>query len=249
MTALALNSSGSLFVAGQFLTAGSLTANHVAAWDGARWFTLGTGLDDAATAIAVRGDELFAGGPFTEAGRNVSWHFGRWSYLNLPPSISLVSPGVGQTFIVPTNLVIQASVQDFAGVVTQVVFYAGTTKLGTLTNAPYNLTWTNVPIGVYSLSAQATDNDGAFTVSSPVVIVVTSNRPPVVTLLTPTNGAAFFVPFNLAINANAFDLDGTVAVVIFYAGTNLLAAVTNAPYGLVWTNPPPGTYLAQRHRH
>ena len=243
VAALTVNSSGSLFVSGQFTTAGGLTANHVAAWDGARWYTLGTGLDGPATAIAVRSGELFLGGPFTEAGRHVSWHFGRWSYMNLPPSISLVSPGVGQTFIVPTNLVLQTSVQDFAGVVTQVVFYAGTSKLGTLTNAPYNLTWTNVPIGVYSLSAQATDNGGASTVSSPVVIVVTSNRPPVVTLLTPTNGAAFFVPFNLAINASAFDLDGTVAEVDLYAGTNLLAALTNTPYALVWTNPPPGTYL------
>jgi hypothetical protein len=76
-----------------------------------------------------------------------------------------------------------------------------------------------------------------------VVIVVTSNRPPVVSLLTPTNGAAFFVPFNLAITASAFDLDGTVTEVDFNAGTNLLTSFTNAPYGLVWTNPPPGTYL------
>ena len=130
------------------------------------------------------------------------------------------------------------------------------------------LTWSNAPAGSYRLTALATDNGGATGVSSPVQITVLStqtNVPPVVRIASPPNGSVFRAPLNLPIFAFAADPDGAVASVEFFAGTNSLglgqpvAAVppslppgpvqppilifepTNY-WGLVWTNPPPGTY-------
>jgi hypothetical protein len=130
------------------------------------------------------------------------------------------------------------------------------------------LTWSNAPAGSYRLTALATDNGGATGVSSPVQITVLStqtNVPPVVRIASPPNGSVFRAPLNLPIFAFAADPDGSVASVEFFAGTNSLglgqpvAAVppslppgpvqppilifepTNY-WGLVWTNPPPGTY-------
>src|SRR5690349_11381799 len=54
----------------------------------------------------------------------------------------------------------------------KVDFYQGTTLLGTDTTSPYTIAWTNVPVGVYSLTAKATDDNGAVTVSSAVTVNV-----------------------------------------------------------------------------
>jgi chitinase len=53
-----------------------------------------------------------------------------------------------------------------------VQFYQGTTLLGSDTSSPYSFTWANVPAGSYSLTARATDNGGATTISLPVAITV-----------------------------------------------------------------------------
>jgi chitinase len=71
--------------------------------------------------------------------------------------------------------------------VTRVDFFAGGTPLGDDSTAPYEVTWTNVPAGGYSLTAIATDNAGATSTSAPVNITVT---PAAAAPLAPTNLAA-----------------------------------------------------------
>ena len=56
----------------------------------------------------------------------------------------------------------------------KVDFYQGATLLGTDTVAPYSYAWGSVAAGSYSLTAKATDNDGAATTSSTVNITVKS---------------------------------------------------------------------------
>jgi hypothetical protein len=56
--------------------------------------------------------------------------------------------------------------------VSQVQFFQGTNNLGVLTNAPYNLVWSNVPAGNYSLTAVTLGNDGFSTTSSTVNVLV-----------------------------------------------------------------------------
>ncbi len=59
------------------------------------------------------------------------------------------------------------------------------------------------------------------------VTVATPNLPPTVAIISPTNGTPYFAPANFAIQATAFDMDGSVARVQFFNGLNLLGMGTN----------------------
>jgi hypothetical protein len=77
-----------------------------------------------------------------------------------------------------------------------------------------------------------------------------TNRPPLVRLDSPPNGAFFLAPADIRLVAVASDPDGFVARVAFFAGTNLLGLTTNNPVStnpmnpsqFVWSNVPPGFY-------
>jgi len=162
----------------------------------------------------------------------------------VPPTVSLTSPSNGATFTAPATVALSATAGDSDGTVTKVDFYAGTTLLGTKTSSPYNLTWSSVPAGSYSLTAVATDNDGLTTTSSAVAITVNaaSNNPPTVSITAPANNASFSAPASIAITASASDSDGTVSKVDFYNGTTLLGTKTSSPYTFTWNNVAAGTY-------
>jgi hypothetical protein len=59
---------------------------------------------------------------------------------------------------------------DTDGTIAQVEFFHGTTLIGTGTAAPSRVLWNGVPAGSYSLTASATDNQGAVTRSDPRVL-------------------------------------------------------------------------------
>jgi subtilisin family serine protease len=89
-----------------------------------------------------------------------------------PPTVSLTSPTEGQVFSVPANITLAADASDSDGTVAQVAFYANGDLVGMDTTEPYSVVWTNAPAGSHTLTAIATDNDGATTTSSPVHITV-----------------------------------------------------------------------------
>jgi hypothetical protein len=57
-----------LVVGGSFVTAGGVTVNHVAMWDGASWRDIGGGVNGAVESLAVFNTQLIVGGNFTAAG-------------------------------------------------------------------------------------------------------------------------------------------------------------------------------------
>jgi hypothetical protein len=201
-----------------------------------------------------------------------------------PPEVSIIIPTNGESFVAPADILILAAAQDPDGFVETVEFFAGTNSLGIVTNNPivldppetvapgpivyplfpFHLLWTNVPPGAYTLTAVATDNNGLMGTSAPVNITVATNVPPptnippIVKIETPTNGAMFYSNADVQICASALDVDGTVTIVQFYAGTNSIGIVTNYPiivpadpevglppdrlFCLTWSNAPPGGY-------
>jgi chitinase/chitodextrinase len=90
---------------------------------------------------------------------------------NPAPTTSITSPANGATFTAPASITINATASD-NGSVAKVDFYNGTTLLGTDTSSPYSFSWTNVAAGTYSLTTQATDNQGAVGTSGIVSITV-----------------------------------------------------------------------------
>ena len=98
----------------------------------------------------------------------------RWTSpgINTFPSVQVTSPADGANFTAPATIGLGATASDLDGSVTQVAFYAGSSLIGTDTTSPFTASWTNVPVGNYSLTALATDNAGASTTSGAVTVHV-----------------------------------------------------------------------------
>ena len=201
---------------------------------------------------------------------------------NLPPSVTIISPQDGAVFYTPTNILILAKASDPDGSVTNVEFFAGAEDLGPgtpvvldppgvngVTGLVYLFNWLNPSPGDYPLTAVATDNGGASTTSAAVNITVLqgppTNIPPVVRIISPANGSVFRSPINIPLFAFAYDPDGFVTSVEFFAGATSLGfghPVTAVPpplppgpvqppilivvptnyWELTWSNAPVGNY-------
>jgi hypothetical protein len=102
---------------------------------------------------------------------------------NSPPSVRIALPEPGATFIAPADvLLVAVAVDPEDGKEIKVEFFEGTNSLGFGTFNPtrcaeiwcgnFVLGWSNVPPGSYYLRAEATDSQGAVSVSAPVQIIV-----------------------------------------------------------------------------
>ena len=164
---------------------------------------------------------------------------------NDPPTVVLTTPVTGATFTAPATIALAASATDEDGTVTRVDFYAGASLLASDTAAPFEFVWSNVPAGSYAISARATDDDGAVTTSAIASITVEAppaNTPPSITLTSPSDGATFTAPAAVTLTVSAFDSDGTITRVEFFAGATLLATTTADPHRFRWENIPAGAY-------
>jgi hypothetical protein len=103
---------------------------------------------------------------------NVTLQAATLSGGNAPPSAFIATPTNRTALIAPASVTLHAEASDVDGTIAKVEFYQGTTKIGQVTNSPYNLLWTNVPVGNYSLTVRATDNQNATFISSPVNLYV-----------------------------------------------------------------------------
>ncbi len=152
---------------------------------------------------------------------------------NTPPTVSLTSPSDGDTsFLAPASITLTASASDLDGSITAVVFRQGATLLATV-QAPnaFTYAWKSVGAGTYSLTAEATDDKGAKTISSPITVTVKQppNAPPVVSISQPHNGATFSTDAAVKVIAKAAD-DGGIEKVDFYVDNRYTSTQRVAPY-------------------
>jgi hypothetical protein len=210
-----------------------------------------------------------------------------YNYTNVPPGVSLVSPTNGSSFLSRPNIVLAATASDSNGWVTTVQFLANASSIGVVSNSPFGAShplmmresrgsvlpmrpgarlnhfqfvWTDVPPGLYTLTAVATDNAGLQTTSAAVDIEVTTNLPtPNVRIINPVNGADFPDQAPINLYAAAGETNGVVDTVEFFANGASLGTATNylageplgqvplrlqwLPYHLHWTNAAIGSNL------
>jgi hypothetical protein len=77
---------GKLLVAGgEFITAGGVNVNRIAAWDGNSWKPLGSGLNSYVNSLTIYNGELIAGGWFNSAGGIDANFIARWDGSNWQP--------------------------------------------------------------------------------------------------------------------------------------------------------------------
>jgi hypothetical protein len=111
---------------------------------------------------------------------------------NLPvPQVRIINPAKGAEFPDQAPIHLYAAAGETNGVVDTVEFFSNGNSLGTASNylaaepvgqvpfrlqwLPYNLSWTDAPVGSNTLTAVATDNNGTKATSAPVNINVTTN--------------------------------------------------------------------------
>ncbi|MBL9152942.1 MAG: DNRLRE domain-containing protein [Verrucomicrobiales bacterium] len=109
--------------------------------------------------------------------------------LTTPPSVAITSPAVNATILSGTDIAIAVDASDTDGDVVKVEYFAGATKLGQTTTAPHAFVWTGAPIGGHVLTAKATDNMTATTISEPVSVEVVVNQAPTISLTAPADDA------------------------------------------------------------
>ncbi len=94
-----------LYAGGEFNTAGGVTVNFIARWNGTEWSALsgpsGTGVNDVVRTLVVHddggGEALYVGGSFTTAGgidvnRIAKWDGAEWSALSGPSGTGMSGP-------------------------------------------------------------------------------------------------------------------------------------------------------------
>lgn len=91
---------------------------------------------------------------------------------NTPPTVALTSPAPQSVVTAGLPTTVAASASDANGTVAVVDFFAGSVKLGSDNSAPFSIEWIPTGTGQRQLTARATDNRGAYTVSSPVSVTV-----------------------------------------------------------------------------
>lgn len=93
------------------------------------------------------------------------------------PIVSILNPTNRTTVVASGTVTLLAVAADVDGSIVKVEYFAGTTSLGTATNSPYSVKLGGLAPGTYTLTAQATDNEGLITTSSPVTLTVTPALP------------------------------------------------------------------------
>jgi RHS repeat-associated protein len=162
-----------------------------------------------------------------------------------PPTVSLTSPTNGATFQAPATISLAATATAASGAsITGVQFYNGAAFLGADSSPPYTFSWTNVPVGTYTLTALAIDTANGTATSAPVSItVVPAHTPPTVSITSPTSGS-LLQSGSVTITASATAFDGAnITHVDFYDSSASLGSVASAPYSFAWTNVPSGPHF------
>lgn len=148
--------------------------------------------------------------------------------VNPPPNVMITVPSDGETFTAPANITITADASDQNGFVTEVSFYNGPTLLGTDTTEPYSFDWAGVPMGNYTLTAVAKDDEDATRASAPRGISVL-----------PFEGGVPLTIYNPSFEEPALS-DGDLAEGPGTIGGWVFSGTPNTYVGIF--NPPTGSY-------
>ena len=112
---------------------------------------------------------------------------------NVVPTVSLSAPANGTTVTTGATVIVSASASDSDGTVTLVQFLEDATVIGNDSVAPYSVFWVPAGTGPRTLTARATDNGLATTVSAAVNVTVQGAGggdvvAPIAALTAPTQG-------------------------------------------------------------
>lgn len=166
----------------------------------------------------------------------------------IPPLISILTPGSGQSFTGATATVIfTADAVDRQGPVVEVGWDILNLASGVIVHdstfgAPWAFTNSFAP-GTYKATATALNLAALTTVTNVTFqVILPAVIPPVVTMTGPTNGLTLTTPGSLVLQVTATDADGTIQSVQFYQDGTLIGTDVTFPYSLAVSGLAQGTY-------
>lgn len=171
---------------------------------------------------------------------------------NVFPSVSITSPATYAQFTEGDTISITADAADADGIVTKVDFYNGTTLLGTDTTIPFSLDWKNLPVGSFSLTANAIDNKGTVNVSAIVTMSVIEKvieEDPIQVVLpqpiivTPIDNQEFPIGAIVQVLVMFQGSEEPVEKVEYYSGNDLIGSSSISPFSFTWQNPASGKHI------
>ncbi len=96
--------------------------------------------------------------------------------------------------------------------------------------------------GVYSGTLELASVCGSPPLSV-IPITLTVNKPPVVSLTSPSAGSSFPEGEEITLVADALDPDGNIVTVQFFADGEMLAEITSPPFQCLWQDLPVGSHI------
>lgn len=92
--------------------------------------------------------------------------------VNQAPYASISFPDYNDVFVTGSNITFTANASDSDGSITKVEFFLNGSKIGEKSSEPYSYTKNNFSDGSYTITAKATDNDGATSTSTAINFTV-----------------------------------------------------------------------------
>lgn len=142
-----------------------------------------------------------------------------WEHTNTAPSVQIISPTEGEKFSTSSPITLTAKAIDTDGGISSVEFYKNGEKIEgeiIIDGDNYSIILPPQTSGTYAITAKATDINGMAKISDAVNILVSDNKPPVVTITSPTNNQIFCPNQSVTVSVTATDEDGTVEKVEFF---------------------------------
>ncbi len=159
---------------------------------------------------------------------------------NQAPNVSMTSPSEGASFEEGSSINLSAVASDPDGSIAEVLFLQNDTAIQGCTRqaSPYECSWTPTP-GSYQLRARAQDDSGA-TSNSPsisIVVNVSQNQVPTVSIVQPANNSSFEEGNSVVVKANASDGDGNIVNVIFFDNGQEInnCNISSPPFDCTWS--------------
>ncbi|MEP7208122.1 MAG: Ig-like domain-containing protein [Casimicrobiaceae bacterium] len=159
-------------------------------------------------------------------------------------SVGIVAPSAQAAFAQGQAILLKATGTVPGRTLAQIEFYAdgqmiGKVPFGGPSTATASLSWGGAAAGVHALVARVVATDGTTASSSAVDIEV---RDLAVRIFEPTAGQVYLAPGTIGIKALATETGHSIASVELLAGGQLLARLTNPPFGYDWPMVATGTY-------
>ena len=146
------------------------------------------------------------------------------------PVVVMTSPAPGALGTTSSPLTMTAAALAPDGGISRVDYFAESTLIGSVATAPYTFTWSAPLSGAHVLYAKAWDLAGRAGTSQSIPVTIPSNAPPIVSIISPLDGAQFDAPATISFRATATDRDGTIASVDYLINDKQVATASAAPF-------------------